>query len=104
MNQLKELLGEHQDGLSENDRHHPGVIDAQGHEGLAAGVNFTTNGSLGVLDRHFALRLSYRNDPANDPGHKQHQSKAVADVELSLKSTCGTEHVLERNYRLREAR
>src|SRR6516165_6132853 len=72
VHKFKELLWEHEDGLSEDDGHDAGIVDTQRHERSLALVNLSTDSALSVLDGHLALGLCNGNHTGNHTGQQQY--------------------------------
>ena len=96
----KELLGEHENGLRKNDGHNTSVIDAQRHEGSAAGIDFSADSPLRVLDGDLALGLGDSDDTGDDTGQQEQEGDGMAEIEFGGDCRSREEHVFERHPRL----
>ena len=101
---LEYFLGEHQNGLRKNHRHHARIIHLQRHERRAALIHFPAHGALGVLHRNLPLRLRHRDDPGNDAAEQKHERRRVTDVEMPLHAAAREKHVRQALPRHRQPR
>lgn len=67
------VAGIHGNGLGENDGQHAAEIDLDGNVGGLTTVHFPANHTLGILDRHFPLRIGDKDDENNQQQHAHHQ-------------------------------